>query len=188
MQTILPNNYLFSAKHWQLPCDLWVNNDLSCKSRGHTCRLVLHYKDVITSAMASRITSLTIVYSAVYLRTDQGKHQSSASLAFVRGIRRSPVNSPHKGPVTRKMFLFDDVIMSWWIVGYNISVGRTGVSMLWRYREVPIYFDYRWYRTRWYYDKNKTKHKNQRTCTYVVDCTQCICTDFTRFSFVGSFL
>ena len=39
------------------------------------------------------------------------KHQSSVSLAFVRGIRRGPVNSPHKGPVTRKMYPFDDVIM-----------------------------------------------------------------------------
>ena len=38
-------------------------------------------------------------------------HQSSASLAFARGIHRSPVNSPHKWPVTRKMFPFDDVIM-----------------------------------------------------------------------------
>ena len=43
--------------------------------------------------------------------TDQRKHQSSALLAFVRGIHRWPVNSPHKGPVTRKMFPFDDVIM-----------------------------------------------------------------------------
>ena len=41
----------------------------------------------------------------------QRKHQSSASLAFVRGIRRWPVNSPHKGPVTRKIFPFDDVTM-----------------------------------------------------------------------------
>ena len=41
----------------------------------------------------------------------QRKHQSSASLAFVRRIHRRPVNSPHKGPVTRKMFPFDDVIM-----------------------------------------------------------------------------
>ena len=41
------------------------------------------------------------------------KHQSSASLAFVRGIYRRPVNSPHKWPVTRKMFPIDDVIMSW---------------------------------------------------------------------------
>ena len=42
---------------------------------------------------------------------DQRKHQSSASLAFVRGIHRWPVNSPHKWPVTRKMFPFDDVIV-----------------------------------------------------------------------------
>ena len=42
---------------------------------------------------------------------DQRKHQRSASLAFVRGIHRGPVNSPHKWPVTRKMFPFDDVIM-----------------------------------------------------------------------------
>ena len=56
--------------------------------------------------------SLNIVYSAVYSGADQRKHQSSASLAFVRGIHRWPVNSPHKWPVTRKMFPFDDVIMS----------------------------------------------------------------------------
>ena len=62
-------------------------------------------------AMASQITSLTIVYSTVYSGADQRKHQSSASLAFVWGIHRRPVNSPHKWPVTRKMFPFDDVIM-----------------------------------------------------------------------------
>ena len=61
--------------------------------------------------IASQITSLTIVFSTVYLDADQRKHQSSASLAFVRGIHRRPVNSPHKWPVTRKMFPFDDVIM-----------------------------------------------------------------------------
>ena len=44
--------------------------------------------------------------------TDQRKNQSFASLAFVWEIHRWPVNSPHKGPVTRKMFPFDDVIMS----------------------------------------------------------------------------
>ena len=62
-------------------------------------------------AIASQITNITIVYSIVYSDADQRKHQSSASLAFVRGIRRGPVNSPHKWPVTRKMFPFDDVIM-----------------------------------------------------------------------------
>ena len=70
-----------------------------------------HYTDVIMSAMASQITSLTIVYSTFYSDADQRKHQSSASLAFVWGIHRWPVNSPHKGPVTRKMLPFDDVIM-----------------------------------------------------------------------------
>ena len=62
-------------------------------------------------AIASQITSLTIVYSIVCSDADQGKHQSSESLAFVQGIHRGPGNSPHKWPVTRKMFPFDDVIM-----------------------------------------------------------------------------
>ena len=52
------------------------------------------------------------LFTTIYSGADQRKHQSSASLAFVRGIHRWPVNSPHKGPVTRKMFPFDDVIMS----------------------------------------------------------------------------
>ena len=75
-----------------------------------------HYSDVIMGTMASQITSLAITYSSVYADADQRKHQSSASLAFVRGIHRDLVNSPHTGPVTRKMFPFDDVIMTNWIV------------------------------------------------------------------------
>ena len=70
-----------------------------------------HYDDVIMGAMVSQITSLTIVYSTVYSDAEQRKHQSSASLAFVWGIHRGPVNSPHKWQVTRKMFPFHDVIM-----------------------------------------------------------------------------
>ena len=62
--------------------------------------------------IASQITSLTIVYSTVYSAADQSKYQSSASLVFVRGIHRRQVKSPHKWPVTRKMFPFDDVIMN----------------------------------------------------------------------------
>ena len=73
--------------------------------------LAKHYCDVVMVAMASQITSLTIVYSIVHSGADQRKHQSSASLAFVQGIHRGPVNSPHKGPATRKIFPFDDVIM-----------------------------------------------------------------------------
>ena len=70
-----------------------------------------HYNDVIMGAIESRITSLRIVYPTVYSDADQRKHQSSASLAFVWGIHRGPVNSPHKWPVTPKMFPFDDVVM-----------------------------------------------------------------------------
>ena len=70
--------------------------------------LMIHYCDVIMGAMTSKITSLTIVYSTIHSGGDQRKHQSSASLAFVRGIHRWPVNSPHKWPVTRKMFSI------WW--------------------------------------------------------------------------
>ena len=77
-----------------------------------------HYYDVIMGAIASQITSLTIVYSTVYSGADQSKHQSSASLAFVWGIH-PPVNSPHKWPVTRKMFPFDDVIMYMATLGHN---------------------------------------------------------------------
>ena len=75
---------------------------------------MVHYCDVIMSTIASQITSFTIVYSTVYSDADQRKPQSSASLAFVRGIHRGPVNSPRKWPVTRKMFPLDDVIMSCW--------------------------------------------------------------------------
>ena len=94
---------------------------------------VSHYSDVIMNPMASQITGVSIVYSAVCLGADQRKQQSSASLAFVRGIHRSPVNSPHKGPVTRKMFPFDDVIMTkrsrhrntFCVIG-RLCVGPTG--------------------------------------------------------------
>ena len=72
----------------------------------------VHYSDIITGAMASQITSLTIVYSTVYSVADQIKHQSSAALAFVRGIHRWQLNSPHKWTALRKMFPFDDVIMT----------------------------------------------------------------------------
>ena len=70
-----------------------------------------HYDDVIMTMLASQITSLAVIYSIVYSGVNQRKHQSSASLAFVREIHRGPVNFPHKWPVTRKMFPFDDVIM-----------------------------------------------------------------------------
>ena len=96
--------------------DTWtwigLGNGLLPDDTKQTLELICrHYNDVRMGAMASQITSLTIVYWSVYSGADQRKHQSSASLAFVRGIHRRPVNSPHKWPATRKMFPFDDVIM-----------------------------------------------------------------------------
>ena len=56
-----------------------------------------HYNDVTMRAMACQITVVS-----------DGK----PSLVFGGWVSdRWPVNSPHKGPVTRKMFPFDDVIM-----------------------------------------------------------------------------
>ena len=89
--------------------------------------LMLHYCDVIMGAIASQITGLAIVYSTVYSDADQ--HQSSASLAFVQGIHRGPVNSPHKWPVTRKMFTFDDVIMVF-DVGLHTLLNKQSSSWL----------------------------------------------------------
>ena len=80
------------------------------------CCCCIHYNCVTMGAMASKINSLTIVYSTVDSGADQRKHQSSASLAFVMGIHRWPANSTHKRPVTRIMFPFDDVIMWWWMM------------------------------------------------------------------------
>ena len=66
-----------------------------------------HYNDVIMSAMASQITSLTIVYSTVYSGADQRKHQSSASLAFVG-------NSPVTGEFPSQRASNAENVSIWW--------------------------------------------------------------------------
>ena len=66
-----------------------------------------HYIDVIMTTMASQITSLTVVYSTVKSK----KTSKLRVTGLCVGNSPGPVNSPHKGPVTRKMFPFDDVIM-----------------------------------------------------------------------------
>ena len=66
-------------------------------------------------AMASQITSLMIVYSTVYQTQIKENIKAARHWPFMWVIHRWPVNSPHKWPVTRKMFPFHDVIM-WWIM------------------------------------------------------------------------
>ena len=75
------------------------------------CTNFSYCSDVIMNTMASQITGVSIVCSIVCSDADQRKYQSSVPLDFVRGSHRWPMHSPNKGPVTRKIFPFDDVIM-----------------------------------------------------------------------------
>ena len=111
-----------------------------------TLQVLIHYSDVIMSVMVSQITRLSILCSAVYSGADQRKHQSSASLAFVPGIHRWPVNSPHKWPVTRKMFQFDDVIMSNCVVTVLadglVPLGFKVKYVFFKYIWIPVILDH----------------------------------------------
>ena len=77
----------------------------------HHLILSIHFTDVIMNGKASQITSLTIVYATVYSRRRSKKTPMLRITGLCEGIHRWPVNSPHKWPVTRKMFSFDDVIL-----------------------------------------------------------------------------
>ena len=106
-----------------------------------------HYSDVTMGAVASQITSVSIVYSTVYPDACQRKPQSSVSLAFVRVIHRSPVNSPHKEPVTRTMFPFDDVIIMYLVIAGNDNLTRdkfgltTFGKLNWTYQVACVYHE-----------------------------------------------
>ena len=100
---------IFCRRHFQINLLVWkllwryFNSNFNEKCSNGP----IHYDDVIMSAIASQITSLTIVYSIVYSDTEQKKHQSSASLAFVWGIHRGPVNSP-------QMASYAENVSIWW--------------------------------------------------------------------------
>ena len=120
---IWTGNVVIWTDHEANDIEMWLCWDNFCVL---WCQLGNHYthSDVM-SVMTSQITSLMIVYSTVYSGLDQRKHQSSASLAFMSGIHGWPVNSPHKGPVTQKMFPFDEVIMGavvLWASLYRIQI------------------------------------------------------------------
>ena len=107
---VSPNIVCWSFVMYQQKFRWWLNIP-SAAIFDKISPAILYYSDVIMSVMASQITSVLIVYSTAFSGEDQGKHQGSTSPAFVRGIHRWPVNSMHKGPITRKIFPFDDIIM-----------------------------------------------------------------------------
>ena len=101
----------------RLQCFTWCNYFNVPKSRRNIWSPLQWRHNEHDSVLKS--PAIAIVYSTVYSDADQRKHQSSASLAFVRGIHRGPVNSPHKWPVTRKLFPFDDVIMLFGLISVS---------------------------------------------------------------------
>ena len=94
---------------------IWMREHTSLfiqKALSYSLIFVTQYNDVIMGVIASQIISLRIIYSNIYSGTAHRKHQSSLSLASVMGIHRWPMNFLHKGPVTRKMFPFDDIFVT----------------------------------------------------------------------------
>ena len=91
-----------------------------------------HYIDVIMITMASQITSLTVVYSAVYSDADQRKRQSSASLAFVWGIHRDRWIPRTKGQLRGKCF---HLMTSSWYTVYWIFWERIRVRQ-WKWDDI----------------------------------------------------
>ena len=102
MYTLYPTRYLFIIC-WALHVgDIYK-----------LCRL----RWVVMGAIASQITSPTIVYSTVYSDADQRKHQSSASLAFVRG------HSPGTGEFSAQMANNAEKVSIWWRHHVNGYIG-----------------------------------------------------------------
>ena len=114
--------------HFVRDIHLWtpVTKCQRCGERFHGITLyqdyLRHYSNVRMSVMPSQITGVSMVYWAVYSGADKKKHQSFASLAFVRGIHRWPVNFPHKRASNAEN------VSIWWRhhVSFQQGTGRDG--------------------------------------------------------------
>ena len=140
-------------------------------AHGFCFAVLCHYDDIIMGTIASQITSLTIVYSIVYSGTDQRKHQSSASLAFVLGIHRGPRT---KGQLRGKCFhLITSSCCGYTLTDFPISIRLTSLA-LWQSNDCPSaskatlmnmdkYF--MWIHYERLHNHNKTKH-NKTVCIF----------------------
>ena len=98
-------------------------------------------------AMVSQMTDVSMICSAVCLGADQRKHRNSASLAFVRGILRWPVNSPHKGPVTRFHLMTSSFSVDWHGLMSLIAWRFTSITSF--YLSLSATVIYRFYTALW---------------------------------------
>ena len=89
-----------------------------------------HYSDVTFSTMVSQINSVPIVYPTVCSSPDQRKHQSSASLAFVREIHRRPGNSPVTVEFPAQRASNAENVSIWWLIMRLTSVACKESSAL----------------------------------------------------------
>ena len=143
----LTYSFFCSALHIQLVLFtlLWFVNAISLKKaisiivttgrKVEEVTKVFHSNDVIMSAMASQITSASIVYTTVCSGADQRKYQNSAPLAFVRGIYRWPVNSPHALPTvitinitTREIIEAKALILTSWSISETTLIVITKIQ------------------------------------------------------------
>ena len=115
--TMFTEEYVAIWRQWVTAIENWAPIPYMNLISGSFQLINSYDNNVIMSAMAPQITGLMVLFSTVYLDADQRKYQSSASLAFVRGIHRWPVYDRKKRPVTRKKIPFDDAIMihSWFM-------------------------------------------------------------------------
>ena len=132
--------------------EYWNSRHVAVSHGIYPMKYAHHYECVIMDAMASQITSLTIVYSTVYSGADQNKYQSSASRAFVWGIHRGPVISPHKWPVTRKLitwscnfvlFCMSSVFIFWWNQAIYLPIFLRVAALSWGNRGCTIGTSYK---------------------------------------------
>ena len=94
MRKAFPSHDVIIVRYEVIKSRCFVKYSAFVIPRSDVSPTALPMRDVIMSAIASKITGFPIVYSTVCSGEDH----------------RPPVNSPHKGPVTRKRFSFDDVI------------------------------------------------------------------------------
>ena len=101
-----------------------------CKVHEEYVLLPQHYNDVMMTTVASPITSLAVVYSIVYSDADERKHQSSASLAFVRGIHRDRWFPRTKGQWRGKCF---HLMTSSWYMNFLWKTNVWATQSMWQF-------------------------------------------------------